>query len=87
MQTTKRCRCCNATELGLLAALPDTIGSEQEVVPQVVGITQEGERVGKIQAIVCTQCGLLEPFVASAREVPFESIEGFSWLKESPPFR
>jgi len=77
----RSCRNCAATELGLLSSLPDTVDDEQTMTEQVIGVAHDGTRVGRLQAIVCTKCGLLEPFVAAPDEVPFESIKGFSWLE------
>lgn len=75
------CRNCQSKKLGVLASLPDTVGEESSFTDQALGVDQDGQRVGKLQAIVCCDCGDIEVFVADPRSIDFESLVGFSWLE------
>ncbi len=83
MKRRKRCPKCGSDAIGHLDHLPDTMSSEQEISEQALGLVVRAsgpEKVGVIEAFVCTECGLLETYVRDPEGVPFEEIVGFSWV-------
>jgi hypothetical protein len=47
------------------------------------GTSTEYTPTGETEGYVCTECGYLEEYVKSTREIAWDSIEGATW--HSPP--
>jgi hypothetical protein len=92
MKQRKRCPKCSSDAVGHLDHLPDTMSSEQEISEQALGLVVKAsgpEKVGVIEAYVCTACGFMETYVKDPTGVPFEEIVGFSWVtaEDGHPYR
>jgi hypothetical protein len=92
MKRSRRCPKCESEAIGHLDHLPDTMGSETEIGEQAIGLVMRGtgpEKVGRLEAYVCTTCGYLETYVQEPDKVPFDEIVSFSWIggEGSTPYR
>jgi hypothetical protein len=92
MKREGRCIKCGSVRVGRMEGLPDTLGVETELSRQAVGVLRDEDGkprlVGQIEAYVCTECGYLEAYVQDPQGVPFERLEGFSWVGEGAhPYR
>ena len=41
-------------------------------------------KAGTVEALVCSSCGRLETYVQDPQWVPFERLNGFSWISNPP---
>jgi hypothetical protein len=86
MKQSRRCPKCQSARIGHLDRLPDTLGPETRVVWRHLALEREGgvlRATGRIEAYVCTECGYLETYVVEAHRLPFDRLEGFSWVGEA----
>jgi len=83
MKRSRRCPKCDSSRIGHLDHLPDTMGSETEIGEQAIGLVVRNsgaQKVGRLEAYVCADCGLLEVYVHEPAAVPFDEIVGFEWV-------
>ncbi len=89
MKQSKRCPKCGSRRIGHLACLPDTFGHQETITTErALGtalVDGKRTRIGHLEAYVCANCGYLEEYVADPQRTPFDSIEGFSWVRGAPP--
>ena len=41
-------------------------------------------KAGTLEVVVCSRCGRLETYVQDPQWVPFERLNGFSWISNPP---
>ncbi len=86
MKRDVTCPRCATHDVGLLDGLPDTVGNEIQVRQQFLGVVHGDAEVrleGKLEALVCTACGYIELYVQEPHRVPFEKLDGFSWVSRT----
>ena len=77
MKQRKRCPKCGSDAIGHLDHLPDTMSSEQEISEQALGLVVRAsgpEKVGVLEAYVCTACGFLEVYVRDPAGIPVQIV-------------
>jgi hypothetical protein len=92
MKREGRCVKCGSGRVGRLRKLPDTLGAETELARQALGLLRDEQGrtalVGRLEAYVCTECGYIEVYVQDPLAIPFEKLEGFTWVRQgSHPYR
>jgi hypothetical protein len=86
MKQRRRCPKCQSVRIGHLDRLPDTLGPETRVTWRHLALVKENDKLrptGRLEAYVCTECGYLETYVVEPHRVPFEKLEGFSWVGDT----
>ena len=104
MKASKQCPKCNSLKVGRLEEVwdVDTERSGETFKSQPVGFVvkkrQLGKRLieenvptGELEAYLCASCGYFETYVKHAETIPFDELDGFSWLNpaigEEGPYR
>lgn len=90
MKKTGRCSKCDGDKLGVITQVRDQ--GERGIERRHVGTsTTRGlllwrtDPVGEVEAYVCTECGYFEEYVRDAAKIPWNVLDGFTWLKKKPP--
>jgi predicted nucleic-acid-binding Zn-ribbon protein len=96
----KQCPKCLSLKIGFIAEQIDRSGEldtsrarfvgEHKVPGMLWG--ENDQRVGNLEAYVCTVCGYFESYVAGPASVPWEDLADFRWINAAPlksegPFR
>ena len=85
MKASKRCPKCDSLRIGHLEEVEDR-GPGDGTRHAIVGRARyEGwlgtfKDVGKMEAYVCADCGYFEHHVKDPKSIPFDKLDGFSWL-------
>ena len=104
MKRTKKCPKCSSLRVGLLSSQPEISGEYHGTIARpavVVALTRPGfwltkpkpvtERAGTLEAYICTECGYHESYVVAPTEMPWNSVEHFTFLnpevEEQGPYR
>ncbi|GEM_PF-3259855 len=63
----------------------------QRTPRRVDGVGKALPLVGQLEAFVCTECGYHETYVREPKTVPWNDLQGFTWVNPDPvadgPFR
>jgi hypothetical protein len=102
MKFDRKCPKCQSTRIGHLETVEDRTHGGSTAQPAAFGRAArpgvfEGARVkpnelwGALEAYVCADCGFYETYVKEPDMVPFDHLEGFSWVnpetEKQGPFR
>ena len=100
MKASKRCPKCNSLRVGHLEHQWQSDEGHGSAGPKAmpVGVVEEvafffksREAVGQLEAYLCADCGYFETYVRDPASVPYEKLQGFSWLNpesvEAGPYR
>lgn len=50
-----------------------------------IGMTKALPLVGQLEAYVCTECGYHETYVREPKTLPWDDLQGFTWVNSDPP--
>jgi len=89
MKSSKQCPKCDSLKVGHLPTVPDE-ADDYGVLASTIGMIEKvsgkwlkvfrSQKVGMLEAFVCTECGYYETYVKQPQEVRFGAIAGFSWV-------
>lgn len=82
IKTKRRCPSCHSSRIGVLEGVRDSSVDHLVVGQLATGLLRRN--VGTIEAYVCTECGLYQPFIRHPRTIPYEQLQGFHWLAPRP---
>ena len=82
------CLHCGGTKVGRLATLRD-VGHNNQAHARALAVSEKAGWSGRswipqaeVEAYLCTECGYFEEYVSAPKDVPWASLEGFTWVKQ-----
>lgn len=82
MRQSKQCPKCGSHKIGHLDRVIDwDRGAHPRRLAQ--GRIGRMSAYGAIEAYVCTACGYFEEYVLEPAKIPWNSLEGFSWVRDA----
>ena len=88
-----RCPTCQGIKIGHLESVSD-VGDHREArasdiralgryIYKEYSGSSRVQRVGAVEAYVCTECGYFEEYVKAPTSIPWESLHGFTWCRKA----
>ena len=93
MKSNKQCPKCTSLKIGFIQEQLDRSGEYDSSYTRKVGHQnvpgifwgESEERVGSLEALVCTACGYFESYVSAPESVPWDELVDFRWVNAEPP--